>query len=319
MFAQTVIAGARIGQTAMKRLYRRARNLRIPPFAIAAIITYLETHRNTCPEGLVGCVPLEREVEGKLNYLYGKAFSSDLLNPNKDFAYGTWENGWLFHLAVLAYYQLSFETGNTAHQPIVVESNMSVQLRKKTLGQNLFQDAGKPYQRSSDIVLFGEGGTDGRVLIETKSYKRPVNKSYYKQWDLSKGKKLRDGDGNDRSNHKQYFLDRVATTDLSYAGIAPLAGDFKWWFHDFNRATINGYRSTEVNQAMGYLKKLPTSRKIGSNSLGLDKGNPSANLAGKAASFGLKALLLEQFRTRLFDGIEDDVYTNLVTNSTHDL
>ena len=271
---------------------------------------------------------LEQGVEQKLKALYLRIFSNDLLAGRADFARGILENEAAFELALLAYYQLSHETGNTENQPIDINrDNFRVQLYKKDeTGE--FRTYGQPYLRRTDILLQG-GGADEEVLVEGKSYKRPKasQRSRYfsqrfAQWDLSKGKKLAqevDGEviGNNKGNHKQFFLDRVAISNKGAND--PIAGDFKWWFHAFSRKTIDGYDNRDAGDALEKLKLLPRKNKIGSNSLGLDKGNPTTGLGAKVQPFGIKTVLLEEFKDRLFDGVDDELYDTLVRSSTHDL
>jgi hypothetical protein len=173
-------------------------------------------------------------------------------------------------------------------------------------------------------------GAGKEILVEGKSYKRPKasQRSRYfsqrfAQWDLSKGRKLAqevDGEaiGNNKSNHKQFFLDRVAISSKGDE-IPALSSDFQWWFHAFSRKTIDGYDNRDANDALEELKLRPKQRKIGSNSLGLDKGNPTTGLGAKVEPFGVKTVLLEDFKDRLFDNVEDELFDALVRNSTHDL
>jgi len=96
--------------------------------------------------------------------------------------------------------------------------------------------------------------------------------------------------------------------------------DIRWWFHNFNRATIKGYNTQDAKKAFDKLKRLPSGKggqSIGKASLG---SNQSANsLANKVASFSVRTELFTTLRTELFGVVEDDLYNELVLNSQHDI
>jgi hypothetical protein len=313
---QTVATAARLGQNAISKLYRRSRNLRIPPFAIAAIITYLESRR-VCDGEDGFCKPLVNDVASKLDReFYKKILTNDILSGRKDFV-GGFENGAAFHMAVTAYYQLSYEAGNIENQPVDIERQIGVQLFNKV--GTVETPFGNAYQRRTDIVLSGAGELKTETLVETKSYKRPFDPKRFGKWNLSRGKETEGSKTEDsKAVHKQFFLDRVAAFTNRTDG--KIAGDIRWWFHDFNRATIDGYRASEIKQAFEKLGELPSNSDVARASLKiLPNQNPSKKLKPKVKAFKLKALLLDKFKSRLFNGVEDALYDELVTNSKHDL
>ncbi len=225
-------------------------------------------------------------------------------------------------MAVLAYYQLSYEAGNRENQPVDIEKTLNVQLLKRNAA-GVAQAYGREYVRKSDVVLAGEG-SGNETIVEVKSFKRPVVAGRYTQWDLSTGKALVDEAGNSKSIHKQFFLDRVAMTGRGNS-FPKLVGDMRWWFHYFNRGSnsrgIEGYRDQDVREAVKKLLVLPKGRnqKVGRHSLGVSSGNPTVGLAAKVNSFRLKSVLLQEFKDRLFEGIDDELFNELVVNSSHDL
>ncbi len=59
-------------------------------------------------------------------------------------------------MAVLAYYQLSYEAGNRENQPVDIEKTLNVQMLKRNAA-GVAQAYGQEYVRKSDVVLAGEG------------------------------------------------------------------------------------------------------------------------------------------------------------------
>lgn len=61
-------------------------------------------------------------------------------------------------------------------------------------------------------------------------------------------------------------------------------------------------------------------KEVGSSSLARPRGvNPTGGLSGKVRAFTLRNVLLSEFRSQLFGAIDDDLYNELIVNSTHDL
>jgi hypothetical protein len=59
---------------------------------------------------------------------------------------------------------------------------------------------------------------------------------------------------------------------------------------------------------------------VGSSSLDRPRGiNPTGGLSSKVQAFTLRNVLLSEFRTQLFGALDDDLYNELIVNSTHDL
>jgi hypothetical protein len=281
------------------------------------MITYLETREN-CAEIDGICLPLTPNVLGKLDtHFYKKIMTNDFLAGNKDFV-GGFENGAAFHMAVTVYYQIQYEI-TKKRQPIEIESSISIPLYNAT-GVN-----GKPYVRVTDIVLDGGDGIESNILVETKSYKSPVDPKRFTKWDLSRGNALVSEDKtSSKAAHKQFVLDRVAA--LNENGDLTIAGDIQWWFHGFTRSaqkSIKGYDERDVDGAFKHLQKLPLNGNsdIMKASLGTSI-NSSSNLKAlrkKIGVFSVKKAILEDFKKELFGVIENSVYDELVINSKHDL
>lgn len=231
------------------------------------------------------------------------------------------EDGAAFHLAVLAFYQLSWEAGDKTSEPIEIEKTLKVNLFKKDAsGYSKFTK--KPYIRYMDIVIKGSG--EKNDLIEVKSKKAPFNKNEYVKWNWDKAKTKKNKKQNDSPKmlHRQFFLDRVATADRNDENVAPtLADDFKWWFHGFDRPTIEGYKDADIKKAAAKLTQLPKDAQIATDSLGgnvLDPNPGESAAKGKLKIFNLKNVLLDKFRKQLFADIDDEIYDELITNSKHD-
>jgi hypothetical protein len=309
---QTLRTSITIGQTAMKKLYRRAQNLRISPFAIAAMIAYLED-RKTCVDSDDLCEPLPPLIARKLeSEFYKKIFTDSFIAGKKDFV-GGFENGPAFHMAVMVFYQLSYEA-KIGQQPIDIEKQIEIPLYENKLTDKTF---GTPYQRRIDVILEGNGDEDDVTLVETKSYKRPFDPKRFSTWNLSRGKDLVSEDKTEsKAVHKQFYLDRLAA--FASRSDRRLAADIKWWFHQFNRKTIDGYTKSEVTKAFKALKKIPTG-KLAETSLGSKTGSiRDGELQSKINTFSVKKAILENFKNQLFQDVEDAVYNELIINTKHD-
>jgi hypothetical protein len=325
---ETVLAGVAVGKQAITRLYRRSKNLRMSPLTIAAIITYLESRREKCPEDDPICKLMPAELDESLDTVYKQAFSKELLSSSKEYIYGGKENGGFFHLAMLAVKQLQYEALNdTQARPLDVEKDYKVQLYTKKAGQ--LKPVGEKYVRRTDIVL--AGGADERpdkssLLMEVKSWKGPIVEKYYKRWDLSRGKvsmivdeSIREDVSDTMRAHRQFFLDRVATIPyLDLPRYEPLAADFQWWFQEFKRSSKgrSSYTAADVSKAVSYMSDLPTNRKIGKESLG--GNNDKTGLRQKAKLFNVKNWILVEGR-RLLEGIADENILELIENESYDL
>ncbi len=316
--AQTVMASVKLGRNAMSKLYRRARNLRIPPFAIAAMITYLESRVECDPEE-PKCKELSDLVVRKLeSEFYKKIITDAIISGKKDFV-GGFENGAAFHMAVFSYYQLSYEFLPGAPMPVDIETPSQVQLFSKSRTGEVVP-FGERFLRRTDILLRDGVGSpeDVNTWVEVKSFKRPVDRKRFTQWDLSKGKDLVSRDTEEsRALNRQYFLDLVATK--SKHDPALLANKMQWWFHQFERVGVHGYRSEELNEAYKLLHKMTTDKNVSSASLGVKSGAKPPKNRTNLDVFSVKNIILKKFKNELFGDLEESVYQELVINSEHDL
>ena len=233
------------------------------PLSLMAIITFLELHKQAdCATVYAQCKPFTTQINGELNKLYLTTFANTL-NDNVEWVGGR-EIGGAFHLAMLAVKQLSYELYQVeSEKPIAMEVSRKVDLvslNKK--GQAV--TSGQSYTRRVDIVLKGDANSDmdyedeQNIWVEVKSLK--YNSKYldsWKPWSL-KGSKY--------SYHRQFYLDRVASTNNSL----PLAKglkvrrsqDFEWWLQDFKRSSRRAYNDGEMSKVITRIRHLP-STKIG--------------------------------------------------------
>ncbi|MCU7892435.1 MAG: hypothetical protein KZQ78_12815 [Candidatus Thiodiazotropha sp. (ex Ustalcina ferruginea)] len=117
---------------------------------------------------------------------------------------------------------------------------LNVQLYKQQGGTQI--PFGRFYERKVDVTLFGDGAGQN-VLVEAKSKKRPVYNADYTVWNFSRGKKV-----GRKLIHKQFFLDRVATTEPPIENTPALASDFEKKYQDTEK--IPGHPSFEINILM---------------------------------------------------------------------
>ena len=214
-------------------------------------------------------------------------------------------------------YHAAFEV-SSGRQPIDIEFRQSIPLYNATGIE------GKPYQRLIDIVLDG-GGARQHIFVETKSYKAPVLANRFSKWNLTRGNALVSDDGTStKAVHKQFVLDRVATQNQNPT--LRLGGDMQWWFHDFSRSAANsirGYTNRDVDTAFRHLQELPLNgnSQIMRSSLGvrLNSRNNLRDLRSKLDVFNLINVLEGEIKAQLFENVAEDVFDELVTNSTHDI
>ncbi|MBX2848064.1 MAG: hypothetical protein KTR16_07085 [Acidiferrobacterales bacterium] len=247
---------------------------------------------------------------------YRKIFTTAFLTDKKDFV-GGYENGALFHMVVTAYYHLQYEAGTETAKPIEVERTYSIPLFDSLTASKPFQD--KAFQRRVDIVLKGDGAGK-ETWVETKSYKTPFDPKRYVEWNFTKGKQANEDldDGESRAIHRQFFLDRVATQTINET--RKLGGDLQWWFHGFKRKTIEGYKTKDIEKARDALSEFPSgANDVIASSLGVVSTRLVPSVDSKIDIFTVKTAILEAFKSKLFEELDETELDQLVLNSSHDL
>ena len=313
-FSPVSLTGLLVGGHALRRYISKNNNLRMSPLTILAILTYLDS-RNvvTCDAEAIGnCVPLSTGIDKELEALYVKAFTSSL-NKNVDKVLGKFENGHLFHVGMLAFKHLVYETTNNDEDKVTaIEQKFVVPM----FSQNSFGEisgAGE-YIRFSDITLNGNTPQKS-TLIELKSYKHSEVKelkSRWKRFDVNKG-----GQG----LHKQFYLDRVLIAKRE--GQDKLANEIQWFYQKFKRSKdLTGYTEADLDKVAQYARKLPKggNKSAGYFSLGYKSKNDNKAFTVKSVrkillQGDIKTLILTEGKSVLLDGIDADLIEELIVNS----
>jgi len=321
---QLVAAGIAVGSNMVRRLMKKADNLRISPLAIMAIITYLESRRGECPAADPVCKPLNSRVDDKLNALYGKVFVESLFNPRADYIGGGFiESGHLFHMSMIALKHFEYEGGIKESYIVDIERTRKVQLYARKQNGTI-ETYGKPYDRDVDMILAGTAGNrainGNNTWLETKSKKGPPKTSEYKAWDLSKGKLL----SSSKRLHKQFFQDRVALKN--HGTVQKLANKVEWWFQSFNRRGFSSYKQTDMPKVAGLLRPLlkTGNYSVAKGSLGFSSVNDNNTTTEKRAVENrlkvqsIKSWILGTAKDQLLGEIDDISIRELITDAVND-
>lgn len=164
----------------------------------------------------------------------------------------------------------------------------------------------------------GSEPDEGNIWIEVKSLKQTPGFNGWSRWNMANRKGT--------SNHRQYYLDRVASTDnplRNWVGTDKVASDYQWWLQDFQRKkqNIRSYNKTELKKIHEKVRVLPNSAGNGESysSVGktrADYKQPLVEVQAKLQLFNVKTWLLNNARTRLLDGIDADAIKELIEDSS---
>jgi len=253
--------------------------------------------------------------------LYATAFAS-ALNDNVDWVGGR-EIGGAFHLSMLAVKQLSYELhGRPQDKPVGMEVSREINLisvDKRGRASKL----GTSYKRRVDIVLRGsepevdENESASNIWVEVKSLKyKPKLIDSWKPWNLN---------GKTYSYHRQFFLDRVASSDNQLIGVETeklrRAEDFEWWLQDFKRSSRKSYRPEDMRKVADKLRLLPSSHSdLVYGSLGFetrkkaDNAHRKSDVTSRFKQQSIKAWLLDDARDILLDGIKPETINELIND-----
>ncbi|WP_159084085.1 LamG domain-containing protein [Saccharobesus litoralis] len=311
------------GRQGAQKILSRSRNLRMSPLSIMAILTYLETRNvDTCSNQDPICKPLELRVREELPKLYARAFTPSLVQDDKEYVSAYRESGYLFQIAMLAARHLQYEiSGLPEDRVVAIEAPRPIKLFKYN---RRAIPLGETFTRKVDIVLAGKNTSvvdTNNVWLELKSYKYQSNKttfeSYWKQWNINKST---------YSNHREFFFDRVGTTDNELKGVeeegVAVATNFEWYFQDFKRRAIRGYSSKELDSVAEWVRKLPKSKEgIQHASLGYKDGKENRtkftqkDARKKLKPHNVKTWLLGTAKGVLLANVNDDLIDELIDKS----
>jgi len=311
-----------VGDALNRKFLETTRNLRMSPLSLMAIVTFLEIHKqDDCSDVYPECKPFPDQIKGELGKLYVESFASSL-NDNTAWVGGR-EIGGAFHLAMLAVKQLSYELyGVESEKPIAMEVSRPIKLVNINKKDEAV-DSGLSYKRRVDIVLKGDASndldyrSDKNIWVEIKSLKYKANYlDSWKQWNL-KGKKY--------SYHRQFYLDRVASTENKLDGAKELilrrAEDFEWWLQDFKRASRHAYSASEMSKVRTRLRYLPSSnKKAAYASLGYDDPAdnntqfPKSKVNSRFKHQNIKNWVLGDAKAFLLDGVDEESINELIND-----
>ncbi|MBU2970119.1 hypothetical protein KO527_12225 [Pseudoalteromonas sp. C2R02] len=314
-FSPISLTGFLAGGNALRRYITKNNNLRMSPLTILAILSYLES-RNVpvCDAEAIGnCIPLSAGIDNELEKLYVKAFTSSL-NENIDKVGGKFENGHLFHVGMLAFKHLVYETTLRDEDRVTaIEQRFKVYLYARN-DFGVLEENGTSYDRFSDITLNGNN-SENSTIIEIKSYKQGEANDIPRRWkrfDVSKG-----GQG----LHKQFYLDRVLTSKREGQNI--LVNEMQWFYQKFQRTKeLQGYSEKTLDKVAQYARKLPKDGRssAGFASLGYDSAKDNKVFTVKKARKillhgDIKTLILTTGRNVMLDGVDEDLIEDLIEKS----
>ena len=132
--------------------------------------------------------------------------------------------------------------------------------------------------------------------------------------------------GSTYSYHRQFYLDRVGSTDNKLEGLETdvLRGaeDFEWWMQDFKRKSRRGYKEAELAKIATKLRHLPTGKSSTTYaSLGYDSAAdnktkfPKSKVTSRFKQHNIKNWLINDAKAYLLDGIDDETINELITAS----
>jgi len=311
-----------IGPALNRKFMQTTKNLRMSPLSLMAVVTYLEMHKQQdCAEIYPQCKPFPAQIEGELNKLYATAFAS-ALNDNVHWVGGR-EIGGAFHMAMLAVKQLSYELYNvSSEKPVGMEISREVNLVTVD-ARGRAQLLGTSYKRRVDIVLQGsesivdKNQSEKNIWVEVKSLKyKPNYLDSWKPWNLK---------GNNYSYHRQFYLDRVASTVNKLTGVENRelrrAEDFEWWLQNFKRKSRKSYQPNNMTEVAKKLRLLPSSRSdMVYGSLGFtsrdaaDKAHKQSHVTSRFKQLSIKTWLLEDAKSILLDGIDPETINELIND-----
>jgi hypothetical protein len=332
---QTLVFAKRFGQNGLRQIYRKAKNLRMSPLTITAIVAYLESRRS-CSVVVVGetCEPLADAVEKKLDSLYAKAMTNNLKDEGV-FKVGARESGGFFHIAMLALKHLEYEVETAMEAGTGVDANYEVpisrpidveQLQKIALythnraGQVVKLPGAKTINRYIDIVV-QEAGQDLPDFIEVKSWQSPLRRERVKQWKYGKA-------GN---THRQYFLDRSLIVNHSDDDQAK-ANRIYWRFQKFNRksnSTVQSLTAKDLQNLRKAVHKLPggdpltgvITLGLGNNELAIKVNNSLLErnkTNGRIQTLSVKTWMLEKAREFLLKNVTPENIADLIENEAYE-
>ncbi len=204
-----------------------------------------------------------------------------------------------------------------------MEQERDIELYTKD-GSSAIERSGLKYKRRVDIILRGTSTSetkpnDENTWIEVKSLKRQANFAGWNRWDMKKK-----GTG----IHRQYYLDRVASTDNPLDGWKEedrAADDYVWWLQDFKRkpqgeTSFTSYQKSDLKTLYKKVRILPVSKSNGEAESSVGETSkkheqPLDEVGPRLKLFNLKTWLLGEAKEALLEGVDADVIRELVTNN----
>ncbi|MDE1462695.1 hypothetical protein [Spartinivicinus poritis] len=348
----TVKAGAAITSNKGRRyafnLFRGRSNRgkvssRIPMLVMMGVVAYLEDKMNgICKTNKCKSITIPK-VKDKIRSLYYSAFFSPL---NSGF-YKNDNIGDQFHLAMIAVMHLKHEAG-LGGEILAIEPYKKISLWGNQKGEIVNLTPKKQYGRYPDIVV-ANTEHEKPIWIEVKSIqgrKKPSNKKSWKGTEIGKEftNKWKPWDLDSRSQntkattkkaeskysyHKQYYLDKVASTfnklipKNKTAEEMQLSSGVEWYLQGFKLTTIAGPTPDQLKIVRNSMAKLPKKGQgtgKGSISLGYRNSNEfnypdSKKRANKEINIiTVKRWFLLNAKNTIFNGISDLVIDELVRN-----
>ena len=319
--AASVLA-AHGGHTMVKNLLGSRENgrksSRTPLFLQIAAIAYFESRFSSeCTEYCIG----DPKMISAVRTLYSLSFGHALIKGWSS----AQESGYQFHLTMAALMHLWGETGASPYGKLsAVEKEFTIPFWYQNEG-DIKKFTKHELKRRVDLVTQLEG-EDRPRFIELKSYSGQkgadgkltplsdkVIQGRFKTWNMLKttsagnNDQVGDGELTDGGNHRQYVLDKIASTNNSLITKDLLrekawqAKKIHWFFQDYKHITVGGLTSRQVGLVADQLAiepKSQPSKKLINISLGavpytkpynLTQAKKRANLEVKL--FNIKTIL----------------------------
>ena len=245
--SQLLQTSGALAENGLQNLFHGAQALRIPAPVFIAILAYLDSRQECKPNDpfseLVDCKDFPRPVTETMDTVIGNFLTNLVTRRNRGRA-TNYANGLAFHLTMLAYYQLLYETDTSDLRPVNQEATETLNIPLAS-GNNT-----ESVIRRTDIVLNKESGEDAdREWVEVKSL--IANSARASKWTV----------GGKNSPHREFSVDCFA---LNYATINPTTdSDFKgikkfhWWLQSFENDNSRSPDAKKVKTFAGQLQQMP--------------------------------------------------------------